>query len=698
MDRGEKTVRLPMPGDYEQVLDDLKTGIDERKRLEGELAAHDSADDGLPACQLERRLLTLENECRQALEAAGEQHAAARQALEDRYRAAVAVIRGEYCRVAGQIENRFDEEMAKAENKYQENCWLVSSILDDTSESSPQWQFERLQTQLAQSRERLAGERARVKSICAQALALLADRRQKIGAEPEPCAAARNRDEAFQGFTSSARLVRESYERLSRQALPRVLAGWGLAAAGLFLWLGLFAGAWFLADPAWLGLTRHNSAEWALMTGGASFLLACVALLLAHDLAARAAHHAFEPLQQGAVDAESFFESWLEFADCDLECAERETRIRQAAIVERRDRSLEQFAAARDAAALALEQRRRREFREAAHSREAALREAAGRHRAQLQTIEHAGAGGIAALQNRFHDERARVMANDRQNSSEHSAVRNMLVERLVAEWSATVRRFTSASQALGEKSRLHFYDWDEIAEPAWQGAKCIPPLVRIGDYEVQVPGPVQTARNNGMPIPESAAIRLPAVLPFPGPGALLVKAGGEANAQAVSILKLAMLRLLTHLPPGDVRFTVIDAVGLGENFAAFMHLADSDELLISNRIWTEAAHIEQQLANLTEHMESVFQKYLRSDFETIEEYNEPAKLPSPIAFWSWQIFRRVSASARHKGWRALPAAVRSAECTRSSASMGAISCRAGSTWPSSKQALRRWNGVTGVS
>ena len=115
-------------------------------------------------------------------------------------------------------------------------------------------------------------------------------------------------------------------------------------------------------------------------------------------------------------------------------------------------------------------------------------------------------------------------------------------------------------------------------------------------------------------------------MLPFPAAPSLLLKAeGAVGKAQAVSILQTAMLRLLTQLPPGDLRFTVIDAVGLGENFAAFMHLADYDDLLISSRIWTEQPHIEQQLANLTEHMENVFQKYLRHEFESIEEYNRHA-------------------------------------------------------------------------
>ena len=85
------------------------------------------------------------------------------------------------------------------------------------------------------------------------------------------------------------------------------------------------------------------------------------------------------------------------------------------------------------------------------------------------------------------------------------------------------------------------------------------------------------------------------------------------------------MLRYLTSVPPGKVRFTIVDPVGLGENFAAFMHLGDYHELLVTNRIWTEAQHIEQRLTDLTEHMENVIQKYLRNEFETIEEYNTMA-------------------------------------------------------------------------
>ncbi len=85
------------------------------------------------------------------------------------------------------------------------------------------------------------------------------------------------------------------------------------------------------------------------------------------------------------------------------------------------------------------------------------------------------------------------------------------------------------------------------------------------------------------------------------------------------------MLRFLTSLPPGKVRFTIIDPVGLGRNFAAFMHLADYSELLVTSRIWTEPQQIENRLADVSLHMEKVIQQFLRNEYPTLEEYNAHA-------------------------------------------------------------------------
>eukprot|EP00456_Euglypha_rotunda_P003154 TRINITY_DN1055_c0_g1_i4.p1 TRINITY_DN1055_c0_g1~~TRINITY_DN1055_c0_g1_i4.p1 ORF type:complete len:195 (-),score=58.91 TRINITY_DN1055_c0_g1_i4:22-606(-) len=85
------------------------------------------------------------------------------------------------------------------------------------------------------------------------------------------------------------------------------------------------------------------------------------------------------------------------------------------------------------------------------------------------------------------------------------------------------------------------------------------------------------------------------------------------------------MLRYLTTLPPGKIRFTILDPVGLGANFASFMHLTDIDEQMITSRIWTEPAQIEKRLADLTEHMENVLQTYLRNEYATLDDYNREA-------------------------------------------------------------------------
>ena len=149
-----------------------------------------------------------------------------------------------------------------------------------------------------------------------------------------------------------------------------------------------------------------------------------------------------------------------------------------------------------------------------------------------------------------------------------------------------------------------------------------MPAAVRFGQITVQL-----AKIRGGIPDdprlkPPAAEFTLPLLLPLPDHSLLLLKAGETGRAKAIESLQASMLRLLTSMPPGKIRFTIFDPVGLGENFSAFMHLADFDEQLVSSRIWTDSDHIEQRLADLTQHMENVIQVYLRNEFESILEYN----------------------------------------------------------------------------
>lgn len=127
---------------------------------------------------------------------------------------------------------------------------------------------------------------------------------------------------------------------------------------------------------------------------------------------------------------------------------------------------------------------------------------------------------------------------------------------------------------------------------------------------------------------------KIPAMLAFPQRGSMLIRYAREARDAANAALQAVMTRLLTTIPPGRAHFTIMDPVGLGQAFAGFMHLADYDDAMVGGRIWTEGQQIEQQLTDLTNHMENVIQKYLRNEFDTIDEYNQQAgELAEPYRF-----------------------------------------------------------------
>jgi DNA polymerase III delta prime subunit len=134
-----------------------------------------------------------------------------------------------------------------------------------------------------------------------------------------------------------------------------------------------------------------------------------------------------------------------------------------------------------------------------------------------------------------------------------------------------------------------------------------------------------------GMPDPEAFPINgpmpidLPLALDFRSLGALRIEHDAANRTHALAMLRSILLRTVTTIPAGRLRLVLCDPVGLGQEFAGFMHLADHEEADVLDRIWTEPAHIEQRLTDLTEHMENVIQTYLRNEYDSIEEYNAQA-------------------------------------------------------------------------
>ena len=180
-------------------------------------------------------------------------------------------------------------------------------------------------------------------------------------------------------------------------------------------------------------------------------------------------------------------------------------------------------------------------------------------------------------------------------------------------------------SELIARSDDLH----PSFTDSAWRSfapRTTFPTLVRFGELQLDLADIAQAQpAEERFATPMPAQQSLPAFLGFPHPCSLLIETDRAGRESGIDLVRALMLRMLASMPAGKIRFTVIDPVGLGEPFAGFMHLADHDEKLIQSRIWTETRHIEQRLLDLTEHMETVIQKYLRNEFESIMDYNEAA-------------------------------------------------------------------------
>ncbi len=198
--------------------------------------------------------------------------------------------------------------------------------------------------------------------------------------------------------------------------------------------------------------------------------------------------------------------------------------------------------------------------------------------------------------------------------------------DKIVGDWRDGIERVRSEIAEVAEWSKSLFPAWHDPAWNPYEFPTESPAALRVGQFHVplkQIPNAIPENPRLRELTPD--AFNLPAFIEFPSKISLLLKANDEGRGPAVQALQLAMLRFLTAVPPGKVRFTIFDPVGLGQNFSTFMNLKDVDELMVNSRIWTEQAQIEHRLLDLTEHMENVIQTYLRNEYQSIEQYNEMA-------------------------------------------------------------------------
>jgi hypothetical protein len=247
-------------------------------------------------------------------------------------------------------------------------------------------------------------------------------------------------------------------------------------------------------------------------------------------------------------------------------------------------------------------------------------------HKAGLERIDREHGGTAARLQQEAAQQERNLAAEWQQKEARFHAEYQAQWAAMEKEWNDKTRAVYEIANAANAEAQKLFPPWSQEMLAHWQPPQTFPHLSKFASLAVDIQLFCEgLPKNPRLALPGPQKFSLPLLLTYPEQGSIVLETGNYGHDEAVNALNNIVLRLLSTAPPGRLNFTVIDPVGLGQNFAGVMHLADYEERLINSKIWTQTSQIEQKLADLNEHMEKVIQMYLRNEYETIAEYNEAA-------------------------------------------------------------------------
>jgi S-DNA-T family DNA segregation ATPase FtsK/SpoIIIE len=249
-----------------------------------------------------------------------------------------------------------------------------------------------------------------------------------------------------------------------------------------------------------------------------------------------------------------------------------------------------------------------------------------GRRSHRLAQIDHQHEDTVRQLTADSAARQKTIEATQSEGMEKLTAARDAVWQEVEQLWQATVLPVSTRLQQTADAARTAFPAWQP---ELWRGFRMpdeFPQAARFAEVSVDLEA-LSGVRleHERLTLTTPRRFTLPLLLAVPDSASLLFETKQSGQEQVIGTLNNLILRLLTSAPPGRLEFTIFDPVGLGQNFAGLMHLADFEERLINSRIWTQQAQFEQRLADLNEHIEKVTQMYLRNEYTTLAEYNAQA-------------------------------------------------------------------------
>ncbi len=597
-----------------KLLANLREAIGVRHAAEGVLedqflAAKHDADVTLARAR--RNANEIYREEREQLQ---ETYEVERAKLTGQYEKERSEAQGQYRAIRSEAETTKTEATLQAEREQKDSAWESLTIYEGAK--------SRIEERLERGRSWLAQRSAEIEAITSDSESILASRSLEAevpiseteleqyesllaeDATNEACKVAQ------QELISAIENARNEGVRFYEQKLPGMLSG-PLPA-------GIFFGLLTVMLPA-LGLT----VGWqSIITYAISLLVPSIAAALSYLLLAPKSREksieGYQLTSEAIVNAKNSLTKVKRLTQLYCKRELNEAKIR-------RDRELGEIGIRVEQLAYAAESKSSRLMQEASEKFPSLLAELRDEQKNQVRSIDQSHESNLAEVSNRRDNELAQAEESYNNKISDAEERRDEAWQRMFEDWLVRYDDIRAEFRDMRADCERLFPEFGETEYSSWKNPSETTQAISFGKLTYDLKRVEHGLSKDERLTPPETKLELPALMTLSETPTMLITASGQGRAVGVELLQAMMLRMITAMPPGKVRFTILDPIGLGDNFQSYMHLADSDEKLIGGRIWSESRDIEEQLSRLTNHMEVVLQKYLRSEYNSIHEYNAQA-------------------------------------------------------------------------
>ncbi|MFP6669213.1 MAG: FtsK/SpoIIIE domain-containing protein [Pirellulales bacterium] len=541
-----------------------------------------------------------------------------RREIEEKLETKCSAIEAERDRIVQQINARAEESLDAAEQKKKENELEVSTMFD-AAERRMNAELDALKRQLSDVQHQIATAVSEIQETAVAGIDHLKNRRIWRGFPLVELPPAEKAEQPLQRLTQLVDEAGDHYSEIQGQFIEQSFSG----LRPLWIFFVCWA-ATVLPTVTMLSLPWAAPA-WIFISGGAGVVLAAILLGIFYPLASRrslADHLWFRELLRNAEDLQ---EQSLKALDAEFRQRSEDCRNKYAETMARRNQESENATAAHGKLVAAANEHRDTEIRTADTKYTKQLDEIGASFESNRSELANTYPARLQKREQQYTQEHQQLHEEYEQQCNEINARRENQWHEMAIGWRQDLADFRNAVSAINGACTDLFPAWKSIADNGRPQTDAVPEAILVGSYQVDLAKVESGIPDDQRLAPLTTTFSMPVTLAFPEHISMMIRSTGLGRIKSEEFMQSVMLRLLVSLPTGRVRFTIIDPIGLGENFSGFMHLADFDERLVASRIWTESHHIERRLSDLTEHMENVFQKYLRNEFRTIQEYNKQA-------------------------------------------------------------------------